>query len=173
MEEMQKQLIANHEALPIAVKHCIPTILQLMPNKPFWSPALNLEQQPQQLYQPKYDHINNMSREGKHFIGIMEQYEAKQPFTEWLQQYAHMDAEQAFLVINGAEDVFQHPPLPQPVAECAPTDIDAWSDGSFTMPDTPLYGLMTAAVWWPMRTSEISDLEYMYTHTKRIDSGIE
>eukprot|EP00973_Karenia_brevis_P079540 11037385-Karenia_brevis.AAC.1 len=61
------------------------------------------------------DHINNMSGACKKFIGIQAEFTTlNHPFIEWLMQYADLDPQQAMLIINGAEQPFRHPPLPQP-----------------------------------------------------------
>ena len=43
-----------------------------------------------------------------------------------------------------------------------PEDLSAYSDGAFTNPKTPVYGLATAAVWWPGRDASPTNLEHDY-----------
>eukprot|EP00973_Karenia_brevis_P031019 4278511-Karenia_brevis.AAC.1 len=84
-----------------------------------------------------------------------------------------MDAEQSFLVINGGNCKFVPPPLPQWIPECAPESYTAFSDGSFTHPITPTFGLMSAAVWWPGRDAVPSELEEDFTVCTCTGKGVE
>eukprot|EP00973_Karenia_brevis_P030712 4233945-Karenia_brevis.AAC.1 len=79
----------------------------------------------------------------------------------------------AMQTINGAEKNFCPPPLPAPVQQQTPDDMNAYSDGSFSQPDHPEYGLVTAAVWWPGRIETASHLEYTHTEYRQTENGFE
>eukprot|EP00973_Karenia_brevis_P007741 1051382-Karenia_brevis.AAC.1 len=88
-------------------------------------------------------------------------------------EYKHLDATLAMLAINGAGDKFTPPPLPQHVQGTAPNTYNAFSDGSFTHPTLPHFGLISAGVWWPERNTEISTLEHTHTNYRQTPDGID
>ena len=67
-----------------------------------------------------------------------------------------------FSTTHWGREILTPPLLPAAVTSTTPDDPTAYSDGAFTNPTQPVYGLATAAVWWPGRVSPPTALEHDY-----------
>eukprot|EP00973_Karenia_brevis_P020442 2807301-Karenia_brevis.AAC.1 len=68
----------------------------------------------------------------------------------------------------------EDPPLPHYISQPPPMEINAYSDGSFTHPTQPVYGTITAGVWWPGRNGDcLSHIESDYGETSLKPDGLE
>ena len=102
-------------------------------------------------------------------FGISPAHDDSDPFTRWLSPFEHLDARAAFRKLSGEGEVLPIPSLPAQVHGTPPDSPSAFSDGSFTNPTLPHFGLASAAVWWPGRvtplsTHELTHADYMMKH---------
>ena len=97
------------------------------------------------------------------FFGISPAYDDSDPFTRWLSPYEHLDAKSAFRQISGEGEILPIPSLPAPVLGSPPESPSAFSDGSFTNPSLPHFGLASADVWWPGRDTPLSAPELVHS----------
>ena len=105
-------------------------------------------------------------------FGISPAHDDTDPFTRWLSPYEHLDARTAFRKLSGEGEVLPIPKLPAPVQGTPPADPSAFSDGSFTCPSLPHYGLASAAVWWPGRVTPLSELELLHSDYIMKNDGV-
>eukprot|EP00973_Karenia_brevis_P070380 9783547-Karenia_brevis.AAC.1 len=66
------------------------------------------------------------------------------PFCQWLLPYSNYDAKTAFQILNNIQQRLDPPPHPAFVETEAPEQPNIYSDGAFTHPTTPWYGLASA-----------------------------
>eukprot|EP00973_Karenia_brevis_P067518 9392231-Karenia_brevis.AAC.1 len=66
-----------------------------------------------------------------------------------LLQTAHYMAAAIDPILNNAQQRLELPPPPPFVEDEAPEQPNIYSDGAFTHPTTPVYGLATAGSWHP------------------------
>eukprot|EP00973_Karenia_brevis_P007678 1042795-Karenia_brevis.AAC.1 len=135
--------------------------MSLLPCGPWWSDK-SLDQL----------HDTTVSRQFRSFIGMDDCYTVADPFVVWLSEFAHFDAKTAFRNITGDGVILETPPLPSLVEGRPPQTANAFSDGSLTNPRQPNFGLASAAVWWPGRTKDVTDLEYQFSLSEAVDGGL-
>eukprot|EP00973_Karenia_brevis_P059145 8235207-Karenia_brevis.AAC.1 len=79
-------------------------------------------------------------------------------------------------MLNGCEQKLDPPPPPPYQPGVAPTQPNVFSDGAFTHPTTPMYGLSTGGIWHPSRQLDViplSSLELDYSLHKQCHDGLE
>ena len=114
----------------------------------------------------------NIPTEFQQFIGIDPTYDHTSHITQWLNQVQHLDARTAFRQLTGDGELLTPPPLPHAVAEVPPDTPTAYSDGAFANPKQPIYGLATAAVWWPARVAPPTSVECDYASCEKRAFGL-
>ena len=82
---------------------------------------------------------------------------------QWLQPHRHLDAITAFRKISGEGTILDDPALPQAVQGPLSDSPNAFSDGSFASPTLSAFGLASAAVWYPQRAHNVTDLERLHS----------
>ena len=103
---------------------------------------------------------------------MSDQHDAKEPFTVWLTKVEHLDAKTAFRILTGDGDVFSSPAVLPPVIGQTPDEPSAFSDGSFTNPTLPQFGLASSEVWWPGGVTALSNLEFQYADSDPRPNGV-
>ena len=150
-------------ALPPFIQHGIPPPLALMPDTPWWTNDTSTE-------------LSDTTRAIKNTCGIEDQFVGDSIFLNWLRPYAHFSAKVAFATMNGAGKQHELPDIASPVDGSPPEKANAFSDGSFSIPELPMYSLTSAGVWWPtrdMQNAPLSALEEDSTHYVQRKSGLE
>ena len=69
-------------------------------------------------------------------------------------------------------EILPIPGLPAPVLGSPPESPSAFSDGSFTNPSLPHFGLASAAVWWPGRKTPLSAHEFIHSDYMMKHDGV-
>eukprot|EP00973_Karenia_brevis_P031835 4392719-Karenia_brevis.AAC.1 len=93
---------------------------------------------------------------------------------DWLEQYHHVDAYNAFATITNQHTSPIHDiPEVQHINDTPSITPDVFTDGAFNFPRTPRLALSNAGIWWPGRTGELDDNEVAFTHYQRRTEGIE
>eukprot|EP00973_Karenia_brevis_P012806 1739510-Karenia_brevis.AAC.1 len=107
------------------------------------------------------------------FYGIDDVYSANSQMCTWLSTYQSHSASQAFQIING----FGQTPITSAdilgitcIHSVPPLSPNCFSDGSFTHPTLPTFGLSTSAIWWPSRVDPFSDQELEFALCKNVSS---
>ena len=147
----KKNIIDLAHTLPLPLLYGIPPKLTLLFNSPWWT---------NDVIDDFHYHASDTC---KALFGIDSKFTAaNHPLIEWLTPVQHLDARTAFRQLTGEGVALEAPPLPNPVHGEAPEEPNCFSDGSFTKPAAPEYGLDSAAVWYTGRTSGPSVLEDQY-----------
>eukprot|EP00973_Karenia_brevis_P013877 1882287-Karenia_brevis.AAC.1 len=107
------------------------------------------------------------------FYGIDDSYTSNSQMCTWLSAYQPHAASHVFQIING----YGQTPIISAnilgitsIHSVPPLTPNCFSDGSFTHPTLPIFGLSTAAIWWPSRVDAFSDQELEFALCKNISS---
>ena len=147
----EKYIIEHAHTMSLPLLYGILPKMALLPNSPWWCNDV-------------IDHLRlHPSSTCKELFGIDHKFTATgHPLIEWLAPVQHLDAQTAFRRLTGEGVVLEAALLPMAVQGDAPDDPNCFSDGSFTKPAAPEYGLDSAAVWYPSRPAGPSVLEDQY-----------
>eukprot|EP00973_Karenia_brevis_P007372 996976-Karenia_brevis.AAC.1 len=159
--EDQRLVLDNVGLLPANLLYGIPDKMTLMPCTPWWTDHFT----PPQAVLP-------MSFAVKQLVGIDDSYASDSDFCNWLRPYSKFDASLAFLVINGIGNDVCTPDMPPSVQGTPGETPDVFSDGSLSNAARPCYGLASAGVWCPDRTSPPCDLEMTYAVSAAREKGV-
>ena len=160
---IEKHILEISHALPPFLQHGIPPPLALMPDTPWWTNVASTE-------------LSNATRAVKNTYGIEDQFIGDSIFLNWLRPHAHHSAKVAFATMNGAGKQHDIPEVPQQVEGSPPEKANAFSDGSFSRPELPMYSLTSAGIWWPERDVQnypLSNLEEDSARHVQRKSGLE
>eukprot|EP00973_Karenia_brevis_P047593 6604896-Karenia_brevis.AAC.1 len=102
-----------------------------------------------------------MSRSAQACFGIDPCYNLNENFCQWLAPFSDHDASTAFQILNNVKQQLELPPLPPHVDVPAPTHPIIYSDGAFTHPVTPVFGLASAGIWHLGRTDDEGNLSML------------
>ena len=110
----------------------------------------------------------------RNLFGISPAHDDSDPctHTRWLYPFEHLDAKSAFRKLSGEGDILPVPSLPDQVQGTPPDTPSAFSDGSFTNPSLPHFGLASAAVWWPGRNMPLSAHELIHSDYMMKHDGV-
>eukprot|EP00973_Karenia_brevis_P044690 6188490-Karenia_brevis.AAC.1 len=151
--------------MPVYLQYGLTPPLSLMPDSPFWTNTM-----------PTGNVIDDLSSSTMNFIGIDSTYAADGEFCSWLKEYSHFSATDAFMYLNK----FASKPVSVDDFDCIshvshspPLLPNVYSDGSFTHPTHPQFGLSTCATWWPHRRLHDDDqLEQEFSVVKQQSAGV-
>eukprot|EP00973_Karenia_brevis_P076042 10562658-Karenia_brevis.AAC.1 len=137
-DDLEVNLLQYLDCLPLPLLYGLPPKMALLPCGPWWSnePIARLQD-------------NSITRSFREFIGMDACYPLGDPMVQWLSDYTQYDARTAFRHLTGDGVLLEDPPMPPFVHGTPPEAPNSFSDGSFTNPRKPVFGLATAAVWWP------------------------
>ena len=157
----KKHIIDYYQLLPTALLHGIPPKMALRPKGSWWSNSPTSALKDSSIH-PKV----------RALFGMSDHHDDTDPFTRWLSPVEHLDAKSVFRKLSGEGDILPVPDLPDKVHGDVPESPSAFSDGSFTNPSMPHFGLAAAAVWWPARDAQLSTLELLHSDYHMTSTGV-
>jgi len=155
------------QCIPPSLRIGLPPALQASPTHAFWGEHSEAALWPAEIHAPG---------ELQTLLGCTSEHLTEAQWnairTELPPHMQHANARQQLRSLIG-HAVLDLNHMPEFVNGVAPIDPNAFSDGSLTDPNAPRWALPSAAAWYPLRCTELSDMENAYAEPFQTMEGLE